>query len=202
MKIFFSPHSPFVRKCLVVAYEAGLADRIEKLPSAAHPTNLDTTIAAVNPLGQVPTLVTDDNRVLFDSRVICEYLDHLGQNNMFPKSAVLRWRVLTEQSLADGIMNAGLVIRYEKKVRPHAAQWSDWEKAQMHKIDRSLDYFETKADTYGNRIDIGMITLGCALGYLDYRFTDYAWRDHRPRLSTWFKTFAERPSMRDTVPNI
>lgn len=202
MKMFYASASPFVRKCMVVAHEAGLADRIEKLPGVAHPVKTDTSIAAVNPLGQVPTFLTDDGQALFDSRVICEYLDDLGQGSMFPRTGAARWRALTEQSLADGILDAAILARYEITARPEEFQWSGWTQAQMKKIDASLDYFEKGADTYEKgHVDIGAITLGCALGYLDFRFTDYDWRTARPQLSAWFKIFEERPSMRDTAPH-
>src|SRR5690606_8322753 len=120
MKIYFSPASPFVRKCLVVAAEVGLADRIEKLPSNAHPVNRDSTIAATNPLGQVPTFFTGEGQAIHDSRVICEYLNNLAGADLFPADAKKRWQALTEQSLADGILDAALLARYEATVRPEA----------------------------------------------------------------------------------
>jgi glutathione S-transferase len=108
MKILFSATSPFVRKCLVVAHELGLRERIELVPGAPHPVNRDATIVAHNPLGKVPTLIADDGRVLYDSRVICEHLDALGDGALIPKQGPARWHVLTEQSLADGITDAAV----------------------------------------------------------------------------------------------
>src|SRR5690606_38776840 len=113
MKIYFSPASPFVRKCMAVAHETGLVDRIEKLPSAANPVNRDRTVIASNPLGQVPTLITDDGQALYDSRVICEYLDDLGGGKLFPATGKARWQALADQALADGILGAALLARYE-----------------------------------------------------------------------------------------
>ncbi|KAA0892737.1 glutathione S-transferase [Pusillimonas sp. ANT_WB101] len=202
MKMFYAATSPFARKCMVVAHETGLADRIEKLPGAAHPVNTDANIVAVNPLGQVPTFITDDGQALFDSRVICEYLDELGQGAMFPRTGAARWRALTEQSLADGILDAAILARYEGAARPEEFQWSGWTQAQMKKIHEALDYFEKNAETYvDGRVDIGVITLGCALGYLDFRFAHDDWRATRPKLSAWLKAFGERPSMRETAPH-
>ena len=109
MKLYHSQTSPYVRKCMFIAHHLGLADRIEKLPSAAHPVNRDQSIIPSNPLGKVPTMITDDGTVLFDSRVICEYLDHLGKGSFFPAAGAERWRVLTEQALADGILDAALL---------------------------------------------------------------------------------------------
>lgn len=200
MKIYFSPASPFVRKCLVVAGEVGLADRIEKLPSNAHPVNRDATIAASNPLGQVPTFFTDEGQAIYDSRVICEYLNSMAGADLYPSDMRARWQALTEQSLADGILDAALLARYEETVRPEALRWKDWTQSQMGKMADSLDYFEGVIGERGDRVDIGTITLGCALGYLDFRFADYDWRTSRPALTAWFAKFNQRPSMQQTLP--
>jgi glutathione S-transferase len=193
MKIYFSPASPFVRKVLVCAHELGLADRIEKLDCAAHPIDRDQTIVAHNPLGQVPTFFTDDGRVLYDSRVICEYLDALGDGRLFG-SGEARWRALTEQSLADGLLDAALLTRYET-VWPENVRWDAWAKSQFDKVHSALERLETWAPEFDDRIDIGSITFGCALGYLDFRFPDFDWRRSHPLTANWFSAFAERPSM-------
>src|SRR5690606_33165418 len=138
--------SPFVRKCLVVASELGLADRIEKLPSAAHPINRDPIIIETNPLGQVPTFFTDDGLAIFDSRVICEYLNNLVQGPIFPKESQDRWLTLTEQSLADGVLDAALLARSETAVRPEQLHRTAWTQSQLEKIGSALDYFEGVAD--------------------------------------------------------
>jgi glutathione S-transferase len=202
MKIYFSPASPFVRKCLVVANEVGLVDRIEKLPSAAHPINRDPIIASSNPLGQVPTFFTDDGQAIHDSRVICEYLNSLAGADLFPADTQVRWQVLTEQSLADGILDAALLARYELAVRPESLQWGDWAQSQMGKIAGALDYFESVIGERGDKVDIGTITLGCALGYLGFRFADYDWQGARPALAAWFEKFNQRPSMLQTLPHV
>src|SRR5260221_10537422 len=114
MKLFFSPASPFVRKVLVVAIELGMEGRIERLPSAVHPVNRDQAVVAKNPLGQVPTLLLDDGTPLHDSRVICEYLDaQAGGARLFPAPGAARWQALTEQSVADGLLDAAILSRYE-----------------------------------------------------------------------------------------
>lgn len=201
MKLYFSPASPFVRKCMVVAHEAGLAARIEKLPSAAHPIDRDRTIVAANPLGQVPTFFTDEGQALYDSRVICEYLDQLAQACIFPKQQAQRWRALSDQSLADGILDAALLARYEAVVRPAQFQWADWAQGQMDKVRSALDHFDGAMADRTGQVDIGTITLGCALGYLDFRFPDYDWRAGRDRLAAWFADFSQRPSMQHTMPS-
>lgn len=199
MRLYFSPASPFVRKVLVAAHELGLAGRIENLPSAAHPVQTDTTIAADNPLGQVPTFYTDDGRALYDSRVICEYLDVLGGGALFPAGEA-RWPALVRQSEADGLLDAALLARYEAVVRPAEHRWEPWNDGQMRKIGRTLDHFEASIAAIDGVLDIGTISVGCALGYLDFRFADLGWRPSRPKLADWYARFGERPSMVATRP--
>src|SRR3954447_23493569 len=199
MKVYFSPASPFVRKVLVAAHELGLSDRIERLACAAHPINRDMDKVAHNPLGQVPTFFTDDGRVLYDSRVICEYLDSLGQGHLFGSGDV-RWQALTEQSLADGLLDAALLARYETAVRPEALRWDAWTRSQLDKVNSALDHLEKSAAQFGGRVDIGTITTACGLGYLDFRFPDLGWRTSRPQLARWFTQFQKRPAMKATSP--
>lgn len=199
MKLFYSAASPFVRKVMVVAHVHGLAERIERLPAKAHPVDRDGTIVEKNPLGQVPTLILDDGQVLADSRVICEYLDHLGGATLFPRNAE-RWRVLAQQSLADGLLGASLLARYERAARPEERQWDGWESGQLEKVASALKVMEADAPGLGDRLDIGTITYGCALGYLDLRFPHLAWRDRHPGLKDWFARFDARPEMRATQP--
>ena len=200
MKMHHSPTSPFVRKCMIIAHHLGLADRIEKLPSAAHPVNRDQTIIPSNPLGQVPTLIADDGMVMFDSRVVCEYFDVLGKGNFFPREGPARWRALSEQSLADGILDAALLLRYEGAVRPESLRWTDWTAGQMDKIATGLAHFEKTLDPKEQRLDIGIVALGCALGYLDFRFSDYNWPGKYPKLAAWYESYADTPAMQATKP--
>jgi glutathione S-transferase len=200
MKLFHSPFSPFVRKVTVVAHEVGLAERIERLPSAAHPTQRDATIRALHPLAQVPTLITDEGAALADSRVICEYLDALAGGGMFPVSGPARWIALCDQSTADGLLDAALLLRYERTVRAEGERSVAWIAGQTAKIEGVLDGFEADVGALADRVDIGTITVACALAYLDLRFPDLAWRRRAPTLGTWAEDFAERPSMRATEP--
>jgi glutathione S-transferase len=199
MKLYFSSTSPFVRQCMVCAYELGLEERIEKLPSAVHPVTRDKTIVTSNPLGQVPTLITDTAEVLSDRRVICEYLNALGKGQLFPDGPN-RWHALSEQSLAYGILDAMLLVRYELTSRPQALRWDDWHKGQMEKVQSVFEYLEKQTSACGERVDIGTISFGCALGYLDLRFTDYDWRSAFPATAAWFEQFNARPSMQATLP--
>lgn len=200
MKLFHSPASPYVRKCMVVAHETGLAARIELLPSAAHPVNRDRSIVERNPLGKVPTLITDEGDALYDSRVICEYLDARAGARLFPAAGPARWRALTDQALGDGILDAALLVRYETAMRPEPLRWSDWSAGQLDKIHTGLARVEAQAEGLADRVDIGTITLGCVLGYLDLRFPQLAWREGHPRTAAWFEGFNARPSMQATVP--
>ncbi|MGE0313172.1 MAG: glutathione S-transferase [Lautropia sp.] len=196
MKLFFSPFSPFVRKCLATAAENGLDGRIELLACAAHPVQRDASIIASNPLGKIPALVLEDGSTLYDSRVICEYLDDLGSKKLFPKAGPDRWRALTLQSLADGMLDAAILARYEANVRPEHARWAEWTAGQMDKIRTSMAALEKDAGALAGRVDIGTITLGCALWYLDVRFADLGWRDRHPALAAWQSAFAQRESMK------
>lgn len=204
MKLFTSPTSPFVRKCLVCAEELGLRARLDLVPAMPHPVNRDRSLIAFNPLGKIPTLITDEGRALFDSRVICEYFDVLagsalpGQparsGGLIPAGAQ-RWSVLCLQALADGVMDAAVLCRYEAAARPEALRWSDWTVGQLDKVNCSLDEFERLAPAFADRVDLGTISVGCALGYLDLRFDGIGWRNLRPALAKWFVAFGGRASM-------
>ncbi len=200
MKIFHSAASPVVRKCLVAAAELGLSARIELVPAAANPINRDMNIVARNPLGKVPTLITDDGTVVYDSRVICEYLNALAGGTIVPAAGPARWMALVDQSLADGICDAAVLARYESAMRPEALRWDLWLNGQLEKVKSALAEFDRKAPAFGDRVDVGTIALGCALGYLDYRFASLGWRDNHPNVAAWFEGFGGRDSMVATRP--
>ncbi len=200
MKIFYSAASPFVRKCLVVAAELGLSDRLERLPAAAHPINRDRNVVARNPLGKVPTLITDEGTVLYDSRVICEYLNDLAGGDLIARKGPARWNALVEQALADGINDAAVLTRYETALRPEALRWSEWQEGQLDKVKCGLGDIETRAVRFGDRVDLGTIAIACALGYLDFRFASLAWRDQHPNTAAWFAWFDGRDAMVATRP--
>ena len=200
MKLHFNPASPYVRKVRVLALETGLMGDIELVKVTITPTGPDASLCSDNPIGKIPTLVRDDGGALYDSRVICEYLDdrHSGAR-MFPENGAARWTALRRQALADGILDAAVGTRYETFLRPQALRWPDWVDGQMGKVRRGLDVLETEA--LGDTVDIGTISVACALGYLDFRFADEGWRDSRPKLAAWYETFAARPSMTETGPD-
>lgn len=194
MKILFSPTSPYVRKCMVTAMELGVDAQITLLPSNAHPVNRDRDIIAVNPLGKVPTFFTDDGQVLYDSRVICEYLNDLFKGSLFPSTGRERWTTLTLQSLGDGMLDAALLARYEDVARPEGLKWVQWRAGQIDKIDTSLQALNAKPELLANRLDIGSITIGCALWYLDLRFPELNWRERYPQVAAWYATYSQRPA--------
>ncbi|GMQ96204.1 MAG: glutathione S-transferase family protein [Gammaproteobacteria bacterium] len=199
MKLYYNAASPYVRKVRVFAMETGLMDDIELAAVTITPVGPDAELCADNPIGKIPTLVRDDGGALYDSRVICEYLDGLhGGASMFPENEDQRWTALRRQALADGILDAAVNTRYETFLRPPELRWPDWVDGQMTKVRRSLDQVE--AESLGDGVDIGTISVACALGYLDFRYRDEAWRDTRPKLAAWFEAFAARPSMSQTRP--
>lgn len=201
MQLFYAAASPFVRKVLVLAHETGLVDQLRIETVTVSPVNPDDRLNAGNPVGKIPALLLDDGNALYDSPVVCEYLDsleHAGPK-MFPAGSE-RWQALRRQALADGIMDAAVLCRYEAALRPEEFRWDDWSANQQAKISRALDALETEIDSFSETVDIGAISVGCALGYLDFRFADNDWRSGRPKLAAWYETFAQRPSMQQTQP--
>jgi glutathione S-transferase len=202
MKLRYSPTSPFVRKVMVAAIETGLVDRIEKIPTTVAPTKPNEDVAKENPLVKVPALITDDGIVLYDSPVICEYIDSLhGGAKLFPAGGNQRWIALRQQALGDGILEAAILNRYEQ-LRPKEYQWPEWIDGQMRKVRGAVAALEIEAGQGLLRgpLTIGLITIGCALGYLDFRYANEPWRQRAPGLARWYDDFAERPAMKQTVP--
>jgi glutathione S-transferase len=200
MKIFYAAASPFVRKCLVVAHELGLREQVELVPTSAHPIQRSAAIVAHNPLGKIPTLLAEDGTVLYDSRVICEYLNSRARGALLAPDGPARWQALVDQSLADGIMDAAVLVRYEQVLRPESLRWPDWIAGQLEKVHSALAQLEQRAASFEPRVDIGTIAIGCALGYLDLRFASLSWRERCPETAAWFAGFDARPSMSATRP--
>ena len=202
MKLRYSPTSPYVRKVMVVALETGVAEHIERIPTAVAPTKPNEEVARENPLVKVPALTTDDGLVLYDSPVICEYLDTLHDGTkLFPPSGKARWLALRQQALGDGILDAAIHGRYEI-LRPKEYQWQDWLDAQMRKVRGALGALEMEAEAgeLAGPLTIGQITIACALGYLDFRYQSEAWRTKHRRLAVWADEIAQRKSIQLTLP--
>lgn len=205
MKLFAALASPFVRKVRIVAMECGLDDRIELHVLATAPHQPDAALAAVNPVKKIPTLVTGDGAALYDSGVITDYLNAESGCRLVPADGPARWTAKRQEALADGLLDAAVLCRYETFVRPEEKQWDGWIDAQMGKIDGALDRMGAEVADLGDpaaaETSLGAIAFGCALGYLDFRFADKDWRAGWPALAGWFATYARRPAMQATVPS-
>ena len=199
MQLFDNPASPFCRKVNVLLHEAGQTGQVEIVFAVGHPLAPDQMPLHQNPLGKIPTLVRDDGPAIYDSRVICRYLDTRFGAGLYPVSRL--WEVLTLEATADGIMDAAVLMVYEVRSRPEELRSADWVEGQWDKITRTLDAVESRwMGHLAGKPDIGQIALACALGYLDFRHADRDWRAGHTALADWYAGFAERGSMTATVP--
>jgi glutathione S-transferase len=196
MILRFLPHSPFVRKVLVVAHETGQADQLQI--ETAHVFDLTTPLLKENPLGKVPALVMEDGSTLYDSTVICEFLDarHDGPK-FFPEAGPDRWTALRRNALGDGL---GLAATAEirESYRPENDRSDDYIAYYRRGIDRSLTVLEQEAASGSATFDIGDISVACALSYVDFRFAELDWRATCPALGQWYDALSTRPSMAAT----
>ncbi|MCL6705208.1 glutathione S-transferase [Pseudomonas sp. T1.Ur] len=204
MTLFHNPASPFVRKVLVLLHETGQQDRVALQLSLLTPVKPDRALIDENPLSKIPALRLANGTVIHDSRVILDYLDHQHVGNpLIPRDGAARWRRLTLASMADGIMDAAVMIRYETALRPVEKHWDEWLDAQRDKIRRALAMLEAEAIAeLASHFDIASISVACALGYLDLRHPDLEWRKANPQLAAWFAEVSLRPSLAETVPRV
>ncbi len=203
MKLFYSTASPYARKVDVTAREAGIIDQIKIISTNTNPVDPNGDIVASNPIGKIPTLVLDDGRAIFDSRVICEYIDSLGSEPfLFPANGDARISAQTLHALGDGILDASLLARYETFLRPAEFRWDKWTDGQRGKISTALDFLENNfSDFFSSSIDIGQITVACALSYIEFREIVDDWRPGRNKLTEWYSRFSQRESMKATEPS-
>jgi glutathione S-transferase len=195
VKLFYSPSSPFVRKVLACAIAREIHSQIELVPT--NPQASPPALIAANPLSKVPCLITEDGVAMFDSPVICEYLDALdGALPLFPRAGGARWLALKHQAMGDGIMDAA-VLRRGESLRPREAAREAFMARQKAAVDRTVVALE--AEVPHQTLDIGSIAIGCALGYLDFRFPHEPWRPAAPQLAAWFAAFSENPCMARTA---
>ncbi len=194
MRLLYQTHSPFARKVLVAAIEVGLAEGLEVIHHETSPTLRNEEVYKLNPLGKVPVLICDDGFALFDSGVICEYLDglHEGQK-IIPASGPERFQALRLQALANGIADAGIAVRWESERRPEPLRSPELRIAQTQKIEAACDFIEQESNLDGTA-GIGQIALATTLSWIAFR-NIYAFEEGRPRLSSWYRTFSGRPSM-------
>jgi len=198
LTLHWSPKSPYVRKVMVCAHELGIVPRLTLVRSVAAMLKPNPAIMAVNPLSKIPTLVREDGLALFDSVVICEYLDDLAGGSLFPKQGEVRWQALRWHAFGDGLLDALILWRNE---RERAVPLQPLLDAFELKTRAALQMLDAEAAALAaSPFSIGQVTVGCALGYLDYRFDAFGWRAQAPRLADWFATLRERPSFAATEP--
>ena len=200
MKLHWSPRSPFVRKVMIVAHELGLTDRLTCVRTVAATTRPHPELMQDNPLSKIPTLVLDDGTVLYDSRVICEYLDGLhGGHTMFPATARPGSSALRRQALGDGALDFLLLLRNEReRPQPSPGARRRVSRPRSRACSRSLE--READDLAATPFNIGHVAIGTALSYLDFRYADEDWRTPHPRIAQWHRDFCARPSVRATEP--
>jgi len=199
MRLWHNPASPFARKVRIVSRETGQLPRIQEINTLVSPVNPNADLAGKNPLVKIPALETDTGSVLYDSSVICEYLDSLHGGEPVIPAGDARWDALRLQSLCDGILDASVLCRYETAVRPEQYRWNDWIKGQFIKIRNGLDALAAEAPSWGSRFGIGQISAVCVCGYLDFRFADESWRS-RQALAAWYESAKQRAAVAATMP--
>jgi len=203
MKLIGSLASPYVRKVRVVMAEKKL-DYELVLEDVWAP---DTTISASNPLGKVPCLIMEDGGAMFDSRVIVEYLDTMSPvGKLIPSQGRERAGIKCWEALADGVLDAGIAVRLERTQRPANEQSAAWVQRQLGKVDSGLKAMSAGLGEtpfcVGNHLTLADLAVGCALGWLAFRFPEITWRDDYANLGRLFDKLSERQSFKDTIPQV
>jgi glutathione S-transferase len=195
LKLYTNAASPFARKCRVIAHELSLKlEEIRTLPMQ------EPEFRRINPLGKIPALILDDGSVLIDSPVICEYLNNAGGGKFFPNNSIWkedsrRWKTLGLQALGDGLADAAVAWMIESRQQTVNEAMRT---RHMAAVTATLDVLERAS--FAADPTIGEISVGCALGYLDFRMPDLDWKGSRPKLAVWYAKFREYPSMKATAP--
>jgi glutathione S-transferase len=196
MKLHWSPKSPYVRKVMVCAHELGMLPRLELVRSVAAMLKPNPAIMADNPLSKIPTLVREDGSTLFDSVVICEYLNNEAGGTLFPPQGEAKWQALRWHAFGDGLLDMLILWRNERERDVPLKTLVD---AFELKARACMKLLDEEAQALGRApFSIGFVTIGCALGYLDYRFATFGWREQAPRLAAWYASLCERPSFKST----
>ena len=196
MRLLYQTHSPFARKVLVFAHEAGLADRLAVVHHETSPTQANAEVFGQNPLGKVPVLLRPGQTALFDSDVICAYLETLSERSLYPADGEDRWSALRMQALAQGLAETGIALRWEQVRRPEHLRYPPLAEGFSLKLHASYDWLEENAD-FAAPLHVGHIALATALDWLEFRELP-SFRPGRPRLGAWFDAFSARGSMRGT----
>jgi glutathione S-transferase len=200
MKLFWSSRSPFVRKVMVFAHECGVAGRIECERTVVAMTRPNAELLKINPTGKIPTLLLDDGTALYDSTVICEYLDGLhGGAKLFPPAGPARWNALRCHALGSNLLD-NLMLWRNEMLRPAAQQSPETLAAFELKVRNAIAALDREAAALtADAVGIGHVAIACALGYADFRFGELGWRSNNGHIARWYDTFALRPSMTATA---
>ncbi len=195
MKLTFSAASPFARKVRISAIELGLIDKIEFVPTTVAPATANDEYSKITPLKKLPVLILDDGSVILDSYVIVEYLDELaGGGKLIPVSGPDRWKVKSDHSMLQGMLDSMLLCRYERMVRPQGLQWQGWSDDHWNRAWVGMARFNSKPEVLSRPLDIVQISLACVLGYADFRYADCGWRKAYPNLAAFNERMLERDS--------
>ena len=199
MKLIYASASPFVRKVHVALIETGLIEQTELAQVTTTPVNSDDSAIAANPSGKIPALILEDGTTIYDSRVICRYLNDRAEANLYPQEDL--WNLLTLEASADAIMEALVLMTYERRIRPEELVYAPWIEAQWAKAERSIIAINNeRLDLLNGPLNMSQIAVACALNYADFRHADRDWRGSAPQLAEWFEEFSKRPAMASTVP--
>jgi glutathione S-transferase len=201
MRLMHGKLSPFVRKVMIAAIEKGLEGQIEIVPTAVGAGKINRELMNLNPTGKIPTLVLEDGSPVYDSLVICDYLDTLAESpRLIPAEGRARLTTLRLNAIADGLLVAGVLAKGEQS-RPAERQWPEWLEAQLAKTRQCVVALDKAIPEAGRAIDVGTIAAICALGWLDFRAPEIAWRADHPALAAWFDEQAKRDSVARTRPS-
>lgn len=200
MKLYHSPTSPYVRKVMILLQETEQLDDVEIVAAFGTPVDPGSMPVALNPLGKIPALERADGPAIYDSRVICRYLDARAGGVLYPEGSRL-WDTLTMEATADGILDAAILMVYELRARPEKFQYPGWSDAQWLKAARAIAALNTRWISHlAGPLDMGQVAVACALGYCDFRHADRDWRRGNEALADWFEDFSQRASFKATIP--
>ena len=200
MKLAYSPASPYVRKVMVLLHETGQLDDVELVEGSGTPLAPNAETVQKNPIGKIPALERPDGATLYDSRVICAFLDTRAGDKLY-QTGNRRWETLTLEATGDGIMDAALLMTYEGRLRPQELRMEAFVEAQSGKIAAACAALNTRWMSHlAGPLDMGQVAVACALGYVDFRHGHRDWRKGNDGLAAWYKTFGERASMQATQP--
>ncbi|MEM6743365.1 MAG: glutathione S-transferase family protein [Pseudomonadota bacterium] len=200
MRLRHAKASPFVRKVMVAFEELGKTGEVTLEDGASSPLAPNEGNVEVSPLGKIPALILADGTTLYDSRVITRWLDAEFGGELYPDGGPALWDCLVREATADGVMEAALAVVYEGRLREEGQRSEAWVAGQRAKIARVMDLYDAEIERLSGKCDMGALAVACALGYVDFRLTDWDWRQGRPKLARWADEMLARPSLTATAP--